>query len=501
VVEYYGLAPMQKISLGVTTRTDDELRTFLRSISHRFTMETYDLFNNNCNNFSDEVSKFLLNKGIPQFILDVPSKVLATPMGSMIGQMMKGMQSRMGANMGSNDPFTAMATARGQDSIVPTGSENFNTSSSSSSSTSTTSSSISTPSKTDIPTTNILTTHIRPLISNEVDTVSIFIQRLHSVNSTLPSDSPHRLTALQLTILNDIPKYLQSFDNNNHDNAPVCTPDGVCTLPLKRRKEDTTTNNNDWQKPIIQLCNELYSHWPHTNVLFPLFGILRLIILREDCLSVLLDKSVSSLLWDIIETLNTKNGYIGNTTANTIGINTFALSCIVNLFGTVQGTQWIMQSASLLNAVIDITLRHLHYEINSKPCKEIRQMSTALLYNITNSLPIGSDTNPGLTSTAGGTTEGNATVQITDISIQLLCAIFDNISYDDHDSISLERLFISAGRLFSREGFEAVELMNTLGYHDTLFSIIQNNNKKYSTRIQSLAKEVQQKLNTSSMVM
>lgn len=497
----------------MTSRTDDELRTFLRSISHRYTMETYDLFNNNCNNFSNEVSKFLLNgKTIPETILEVPGKFLATPMGTMIGQMMKNMQSTMGANMGSNDPFTAMATSRGNgNGIVPSGTENFNESTNNIK-TSLASSDGSLPSIVDKVVTNLLTTHIRPLVSNEVYTVPVFIRRLHLINGNLPMDSPHRLTVDQITVLNELPKYLQSSDTSSHDDeAPVCTPDGVCTLPSKRRKEDTR-----WQQEMVNLCIQLYHHWPHNTVLFPLFGLLRLLILRDDCLSIILDSSLSvsngsnssssssssnrngGLLWDIMETLHSKNGYTGTSNASAVGINTIALSCLANLFGTSQGTQWVVKSSSILNTIIDITLHYLHYE--SSPgvrCPEIRQISSALMYNITNNLPIGSDTNPSLSSAADGMKEGNATVQITDISIQLLCAIFDNIGYDDHDDTTLERLLLSAGRLFSREGFEAMELMNTLGYHDTLVSITRNGNKKYTKRLQSLAAEVQQKLNVS----
>jgi hypothetical protein len=39
VVEVFGLQPCEKISLGRTSKTEPELRSFLRSISHRYTME------------------------------------------------------------------------------------------------------------------------------------------------------------------------------------------------------------------------------------------------------------------------------------------------------------------------------------------------------------------------------------------------------------------------------------------------------------------------------
>ena len=70
-----------------------------------------DLFHNNCNNFSDEVSHFLLGTGIPAHITGLPAEVLSTPLGQSLKPMIEGMQASMCAEAGSNDPFTARAAA------------------------------------------------------------------------------------------------------------------------------------------------------------------------------------------------------------------------------------------------------------------------------------------------------------------------------------------------------------------------------------------------------
>ena len=57
-------------------------------------MQTYDLFKNNCNNFTDECAHFLIGKGIPDHIVNLPLDVLKTPMGQMIGNMVNGMQNQ-----------------------------------------------------------------------------------------------------------------------------------------------------------------------------------------------------------------------------------------------------------------------------------------------------------------------------------------------------------------------------------------------------------------------
>ena len=44
-------------------------------------MEKYDLFDNNCNNFTDEAAKFLVGKGIPEYITGLPKEILNTPLG------------------------------------------------------------------------------------------------------------------------------------------------------------------------------------------------------------------------------------------------------------------------------------------------------------------------------------------------------------------------------------------------------------------------------------
>lgn len=45
---------------------------FLKDISSRFTQETYHVFEHNCNNFTNECAHFLLGKGIPDDIVNLP---------------------------------------------------------------------------------------------------------------------------------------------------------------------------------------------------------------------------------------------------------------------------------------------------------------------------------------------------------------------------------------------------------------------------------------------
>lgn len=81
VVARYGMQPVQVVPLGATSVSIEHFESFLRQISPRFTAATYDLLNNNCNNFSHELAMFLLGVGIPQHILDLPNEALSTPLG------------------------------------------------------------------------------------------------------------------------------------------------------------------------------------------------------------------------------------------------------------------------------------------------------------------------------------------------------------------------------------------------------------------------------------
>ncbi|KAH8733746.1 PUL domain-containing protein [Ilyonectria robusta] len=76
--------PMEKMHLGTTNLPIDVIEEFLDSLRPIFTLEAYDLFHHNCNNFSDSFSNFLVGKGIPEHISKMPQAVLDSPMGRML---------------------------------------------------------------------------------------------------------------------------------------------------------------------------------------------------------------------------------------------------------------------------------------------------------------------------------------------------------------------------------------------------------------------------------
>ncbi|KAF9881264.1 PUL domain-containing protein [Colletotrichum karsti] len=76
--------PMERIFLGRTELPMEVIEEFLDSLRPIFTIEAYDLWKHNCNNFSDSFAQFLLGKGIPEHIIKMPDAVLSSPLGRMI---------------------------------------------------------------------------------------------------------------------------------------------------------------------------------------------------------------------------------------------------------------------------------------------------------------------------------------------------------------------------------------------------------------------------------
>lgn len=93
--------PLQRLHLGKTDLPMEVIQPYLESLREIYTVQAYDLWKHNCNNFSNDFATFLLGKGIPDHILHMPDAVLQSPMGRMLmptlnQQVEAGRQSREG---------------------------------------------------------------------------------------------------------------------------------------------------------------------------------------------------------------------------------------------------------------------------------------------------------------------------------------------------------------------------------------------------------------------
>jgi|EP00360_Condylostoma_magnum_P001347 hypothetical protein len=50
-------------------------------------MGNYNVISHNCNNFTDEAMKFLVDKNIPTFITGLPAEIMNTPIGTAFAPM------------------------------------------------------------------------------------------------------------------------------------------------------------------------------------------------------------------------------------------------------------------------------------------------------------------------------------------------------------------------------------------------------------------------------
>jgi len=53
--------------IGRAKKSSQEMKVHIQSLSSRYNKGTYHMLQNNCNDFSDDLCKFLTGKGIPKY--------------------------------------------------------------------------------------------------------------------------------------------------------------------------------------------------------------------------------------------------------------------------------------------------------------------------------------------------------------------------------------------------------------------------------------------------
>ncbi|KAL6767174.1 DESI1 [Auxenochlorella protothecoides x Auxenochlorella symbiontica] len=104
--------PVEVIELGRTHLDSGTRDALLADLSERYTPAAYSLFDNNCNNFSDDFARLLVGEGIPAHITALPEEVLATPFGQMLRPALTGLERQLGS-MGQQPAAGTQAGAGG----------------------------------------------------------------------------------------------------------------------------------------------------------------------------------------------------------------------------------------------------------------------------------------------------------------------------------------------------------------------------------------------------
>ncbi|KAI1164295.1 DUF862-domain-containing protein [Nemania serpens] len=92
--------PLERIPLGKTELPLEVIVEYLDSLREIYTPQAYDLFRHNCNNFSNDFSTFMLGKGIPEHIANMPQAVLDSPFGRMLQPQLSNMVEQRKAQHG-----------------------------------------------------------------------------------------------------------------------------------------------------------------------------------------------------------------------------------------------------------------------------------------------------------------------------------------------------------------------------------------------------------------
>ena len=85
--------------MGTTELTAEIFMDYLKEIQPQFTAMKYDIFNNNCNHFTNVCSEFLLGEPIPEMYYNQANEFKNTP----IGQMLQGFNVNPNNNNDSYD--------------------------------------------------------------------------------------------------------------------------------------------------------------------------------------------------------------------------------------------------------------------------------------------------------------------------------------------------------------------------------------------------------------
>jgi len=89
-------APVRVITLGLTSRTQEELSDFIRStLCFSYNRASYDVLTKNCNHFSNEVVQFLLNTK------EIPEEVRMQPTWARDGRIMQILRPVLNSQLGS----------------------------------------------------------------------------------------------------------------------------------------------------------------------------------------------------------------------------------------------------------------------------------------------------------------------------------------------------------------------------------------------------------------
>jgi hypothetical protein len=428
-----GLQPSQMLSLGNTTKTRAELETWLETIRHRYTQQTYDLINHNCNNFSDEVAKWLMSRdtGIPAFIVDLPRTIFSTPMGAMIRPMIEGMQNQvnnMGGSVGGLDPFSHSSNFGGQ----PTRGNFVG----------------------------------QPVASPPPSTTAPASATVTSMTTTTTSTTSTSIPAFRTAVTLE-GQYLVSADKNAgavyQFGRKLGALEGASEADkaLALAVADAIASDHKLPEGSLAVLGRLAAldKKAQMSALF----LLRLAVLQLGSAAEVecqLSADAIAVLTALCAEEEDRDGFFSGPPAMVM-----ALCSASNMLSVEASRAWLLRAGyfeTLLNAAMSVLMH---------PRLEVRSMAASLTYNL--ALAISRAGGWGLSEAAGGVESEEpvtaVAVELPAEAVQILCSVLEGLEDEEKTDVRQRRLRVAL-YLLRCCGTPAAELARDLGFLDVLLS-------------------------------
>ncbi|CAB1119021.1 unnamed protein product [Ectocarpus sp. CCAP 1310/34] len=413
-----GVGPTEYIELGYTDLTQELFEDFNREVQPRFTAQTYDLMKHNCNTYSNEASQFLLGKGIPEYIVNLPQEVLNSPMGGMLRPLVE----QMTTQMNGADPYSALHHLQQQQQLAGAGSgagaaasQPTQTPGAAAAAAAEQRAAAAGASAADPPQCKtdgfpILDKHTKPLVGSDTAKAAPgVVARVKALGATVKL-----LSEEEIAVLDALPPSMAATKT-----TPVA-PGGF------RLMQKILTKDSGWPEKATFLALVLMS----------------LMVLHQAE-----GTEMEEAMMQVAKRVQTAGNVQEQLSAQALSM---AMCSAANCFATAGGSEY-MARADVMPGWLDSSLAGLQHERG-----EVRQMCSALLNNFSLVL---SD------AIASKTAAGGPAVEMSDETTQILFGALDGLQDETSQLVALRRV-LSVGRLVRASGSEAASLINDVGLRD-----------------------------------
>jgi hypothetical protein len=436
-----GIYPIEIQFLGHTNVSKDEFEEWCMQHMQKgvYAPHSYDLFQRNCNDFSHHAATeaLRLNSTVPDWILSVPQTVLASPMGQMIRPILQQMQitpsgderSTLGTNSeipnGNKSVNDGKATAtNASDFANPWGEfpsrnvEQSHTSSSVPKDSSYTSEKSS-------PTTVVLDSFNRPLISNDTNMVNLCIGKIKNDKAVKCLDENTRLKLLES--LKVLPHILACHDVRMGLNPPS----ELSTLQIARE-----------QVQILSLI--LVSKEATATAKTYALMLIRLLVLQKG-----IDSNT------LLDTMIAMRPFIAD---KSLKATTRAMAwCVLSnaLGSAIESGQRRWFSEEIMQSFVDLATDN----ISGADHVDVRRGAAAFLYNLALFLNDKKDS--------------DSSRDLSDLQVTILCGVIEAVM-DEIDVEVSKRIMLAVGKIikpYQKINGAAATLLLDLGYIETLQAV------------------------------